>query len=210
MWGFPGGSDSKESSCNAGDLGLIPGLGRSPGGGHGNPLQYSWLENPLGQRSMAGYSPWGQKELDMTEQLSTYSWQNVGYTFLSCVFNRISYLSWWLKPPWKVTHFPLVSPVFMWGIHVDKLLHCFSVVSLSFIREDLGQEPTHSSVIARRIPRDGRAWWAAVYGVAQSQTRLKWLSSNNSHLLHSLPPGCLSTTVLGAMDTKGVEMWSCP
>ena len=43
--GFPGGSDCKESTCNAGDLGSIPGLGRSPGGGHGNPLQYSCLEN---------------------------------------------------------------------------------------------------------------------------------------------------------------------
>ena len=40
--GFPGGSDSKESACNVGDLGLTPGLGRSPGGGNGNPLQYSW------------------------------------------------------------------------------------------------------------------------------------------------------------------------
>ena len=60
--GFPGGSYSKESACNAGDLGLIPGLGRSPGGGHGNPLQYSCLENPHRQRSLAGYSPWGRKE----------------------------------------------------------------------------------------------------------------------------------------------------
>ena len=40
--GFPGGSDGKESACNAGDLGLIPGMGRSPAGQHGNPLQYSW------------------------------------------------------------------------------------------------------------------------------------------------------------------------
>ena len=55
--GFPGGSDGKESACNAGDLDLIPGLGRSPGGGHGNPLQYSCLENPHGQWSLAGYSP---------------------------------------------------------------------------------------------------------------------------------------------------------
>ena len=43
---LPGGSDSQESAYNAGDLGLIPGLGRSSGGGHGNPLQYSCLENP--------------------------------------------------------------------------------------------------------------------------------------------------------------------
>ena len=65
--GFPVGSDGKESICNAGDLGSTPELGRSPGAGHGNPLQYSCLENPPGQRSMAGYSPRGHKELDMTE-----------------------------------------------------------------------------------------------------------------------------------------------
>ena len=47
--------------------GSVPGLGRSPGGGHGNPLQYSCLENLHGQRSLAGYSPWGRKESDMTE-----------------------------------------------------------------------------------------------------------------------------------------------
>ena len=50
----------KNPSANAGDVrdvGSIPGLGRSPGGGHGNPLQYSCLENPRGQRSLAGYSP---------------------------------------------------------------------------------------------------------------------------------------------------------
>ena len=45
--GFPGGLDSKESPCNVGDLGSIPRSGRSPGGGHGNPLQYSCLENSL-------------------------------------------------------------------------------------------------------------------------------------------------------------------
>ena len=55
--GFPGDLDSKESACNVGDLGLTPGLGRSPGEGHGNPLQYSLLENPHGQRSLVGYSP---------------------------------------------------------------------------------------------------------------------------------------------------------
>ena len=54
--------------------GLIPGLRRSPGGGNGNPLQYSCLENPHGQRSLVGYSPWGCKESDMTEWLSTAQW----------------------------------------------------------------------------------------------------------------------------------------
>ena len=60
--GFPGDSDGKESSCNAGDMGLIPELGRSPGGGQGNPLQYSCLENPM-ERSLVGYSPWGCKRV---------------------------------------------------------------------------------------------------------------------------------------------------
>ena len=117
--GFPGSSVGKESACNAGDPGSIPGLGwspgegigyplqyswaslvaqlvknplamrenpgsipgsgRSPGGGHGNPLQYSCPENPHGQRSLVGYSPWGHKESDTTGQpslsrlLSVYS-----------------------------------------------------------------------------------------------------------------------------------------
>ena len=67
--GFPGGSDGKESACNVGDLGSIPGLGRFPGGGHGNPFQYSCLENPHGQKSLVGYSPWGCKESDTSELL---------------------------------------------------------------------------------------------------------------------------------------------
>ena len=47
LWGFPCGSAGKESVCNAGDLGLVPGLGRSPGEGNGYPLQYSGLENSM-------------------------------------------------------------------------------------------------------------------------------------------------------------------
>ena len=61
--GFPGGSDGKESACNVGDLGSIPGLGGYPGEGHGKPLQYSCLRNSHGQRSLVGFSPWGHKEL---------------------------------------------------------------------------------------------------------------------------------------------------
>ena len=60
----------KESACNAEDLGSIPGLGRSPKEWHSNPLQCSCLENTHGQRSLAGYHPWGCKELYMTERLS--------------------------------------------------------------------------------------------------------------------------------------------
>ena len=55
--GFPGGSNDKESACNAGDLGLIPELGRSPGEGNGNPLQYSCPENSV--ESLMGYTVHG-------------------------------------------------------------------------------------------------------------------------------------------------------
>ena len=68
--GFPARSAGKESTYNAGDLGSIPGSGRSPGGGYGNPLQYSCLEYPHGQRSLANYSPWSHIELDTTEKLT--------------------------------------------------------------------------------------------------------------------------------------------
>ena len=60
-----------ESACNGGHLDSIPGLEKSPEVDHGNPFQYSCLENPHGHRSLAGYSPWGCKESDTTEQLIT-------------------------------------------------------------------------------------------------------------------------------------------
>ena len=76
--GFPGGSNGEECTYNVGDLGSISGLGRSLGGGPGNPLYYSCLENPHGQRNMAGYSPWSCQQFNMTEQLSTAQDQFLG------------------------------------------------------------------------------------------------------------------------------------
>ena len=65
IWGFPGGSDGKEYACTARDLDVIPGLGRSSGGGHDNPLQYSCLENPMDRGAWWAKSM-GHKELDAT------------------------------------------------------------------------------------------------------------------------------------------------
>ena len=65
--GFPGGSDCKESACNAGDQGLIPGLGRSPREGNGNPLQLFLPGEFHGQRRLVGYSLWSYKKSDTTE-----------------------------------------------------------------------------------------------------------------------------------------------
>ena len=68
--GIPWWLKLQESACNGGDPGLIPGLERSPGEENGNPLQYSCLENPHGQKSLVGYSSWGHKESDITERLT--------------------------------------------------------------------------------------------------------------------------------------------
>ena len=83
MLGFRGGSAGEESACSAGDLGLIPGLGRAPGEGKGYPLQYSGLENPKDC-----YSPWGCKELDTTEGLSLSL--NSSHSVL-CIHPRLSF-----------------------------------------------------------------------------------------------------------------------
>ena len=64
--GFPGGSVVRNLPANAGDAGSIPGLGRSPGEGNDNPLQYFCLGNPMDREAWSGHSPWGQKEADTT------------------------------------------------------------------------------------------------------------------------------------------------
>ena len=65
--GFPGGSENKESACNAEDTGSVPGLGRSPGEGHGNLLQYSCLENPIDRGTWWATVRGVSKELDTTD-----------------------------------------------------------------------------------------------------------------------------------------------
>ena len=60
---FPGGLDGKVSAFNVGDPGSILGSGRSPGGGNGNPLQYTCLEKSHGRRSLVGYNPWGSQKV---------------------------------------------------------------------------------------------------------------------------------------------------
>ena len=132
---FPGGSGGKESVCNVGNLGSVPGLGRSPGGGPGNPLQYSCLENPHGQRNLAGYSPWGHKELDTTEQLSIHA-QTEGFPDGSVVKNLPTMQESQGTQVWSLGH---EDPV----------------------EEGMA---THSSILAGRIPIDRGAWQSTVHG----------------------------------------------
>ena len=81
--GFPGGSDGKEFACNAGDMDLIPGSGKSPGEG-GNPLPVFLSRESHGQRSLAGYSPWCCQESNMTE------WLTLPYMYV-CMYITVSY-----------------------------------------------------------------------------------------------------------------------
>ena len=89
---FTCGSDSKESTCNAGDLGLIPSLGRSPAERNGYPHQYSCLENSMNRGAWPGYSPQCCKEPNMTKQFNTFTF------FISSVqsFNRVQLF----ETPW--------------------------------------------------------------------------------------------------------------
>ena len=130
------------------DVGSIPESGRS-GGGHGNPPKYSCLQNPNGQRSLVGCSPWGSKESDMTE-----------------------------------------------GLHFQ--------FSLSCIGEGNGNALQCSCL---ENARDGGAWWAAVYGVAQSRTGLKRLSSSSSsNFLERGLEGCTEDYQFWLfLGSKGVE-----
>ena len=119
--GFPSGSAGKESACNAGDLGSIPGLGRSPGEGNGNPLQCSWLGNPRGGGAWwaavygVAQSPTRLKQLSSSSSSKSYigllrpfSWQRI---CLQC--GRPGFNPWFGKIPWKRKWQP--TPVFLPG-----------------------------------------------------------------------------------------------
>ena len=113
------GLSGKESACRAEDLGSIPGPGRSLEGGHGNSLQYSCLEKPHGWRSLACYSPWGCKESDMTEQLSTAQhnlprWLSGKESACQCRRHRRCRFDLWIgNIPWSRKWQP--TPVFLPG-----------------------------------------------------------------------------------------------
>ena len=80
--GFPGGSDGEESICSAGDLGSIPGLGRSPGGGQSNPLQYSGLENPMDRGAWrAAILGVAKSQIGLRNQHNTQLFSNVLLVF---------------------------------------------------------------------------------------------------------------------------------
>ena len=134
--GFFGGSESKESSCDAGDLGWIPGSVRSSREENGNPLQHSCLEKSLVQRSLAGYTPWGCKQLDLQDmtELLTLSLFTSGIWMFAVVISDIQpspvnfdYMDFMLKNIiWKTVVFLIYWSVFKfcaWKINMNLYGH---------------------------------------------------------------------------------------
>ena len=158
-----GSSDGNKSACNIGDTCLMSGSGRSAGEGYGNPLQYSSWRIP------------GTEE---PGQLQSMGLQKLGHDSVTNTF-PIIYVSVWRRQ-WHPT--PVLLPgesqgrgslvgCRLWGgTESDTTERLHFHFSLSCIGEGKGN-PLQCSCVEN--PRDGGAWWAAVYGVAQSQTRLK-------------------------------------
>ena len=113
---FPGGSNGKVSACSVGDPGSIPGLGRSPGEGNANPLQYSCLENSMdweAPQSLVGYSPWGRKESDTTEQLH--------FRFSSSLSSNVTSPQKTVSFGWRFSSTPVI---------LDPIIPFFSLVTI--------------------------------------------------------------------------------
>ena len=111
--GFPGGSEVKESACSAGDLGSIPGLGKSPGEGNGNPLQYSCLENPMDGgawwATVHGVAKSQTRLSDFTAQVQFMLWNMPSVLF--CSVKSLSRVRLFATP-WTVAHQAFLSMEF--------------------------------------------------------------------------------------------------
>ena len=201
--GFPGSSAGTKSTCSAGDSGLIPGCGRSAGEGIGYPLQYSWasLVAQLVKNPPAMGEIWVQS-LGSEDALEKGKGEVHGLyrPLLRCISQstagpvECSPLHQWMASHCGHLHFKertfskSVNTfdnnhmwclfLIWWYLTILRVGHDWaSSLSLSCIGEGNGN-PLQCSCLEN--PRDGGAWWAAVYGVAQSRTRLKWLSSSNN------------------------------
>ena len=173
--GFPDSSVGKESACNSGDLGSIPGLGRPPGEGKGYPLQYSGLENAMGCIVHEVAKSWTWLS-DFHFHCNT--WFHLIFLFThDFFFITRSVLQVYNMP---VLDLSLSKPcALLTGTDLIFTItqgHDWSDFACMHALEK--EMAAHSSVLEN--PRDRGAWWTAVYGVTQSQTWLKWLSSSSS------------------------------
>ena len=165
----------KESVHNAGDLGSIPGLGRSPGERYGYPLKYSCQENPMDRGAWQVTVHGVAKSWTWLKQLTLLYWSIIVHPEKEMAPHS-STLAWkipWMEEPGRLQSMGLL------GSDTTEQFHFH--FSLSCIGEGNGN-PLQCSCLEN--PRDGGAWWAAIYGVAQNRTRLKPLSSSSSSAPH--------------------------
>ena len=160
--GFPGGSEVKAFACNAGDLGLIPGSGRSPGEGNGNPLQYSCLRNPMDR---GDWWPTVHRVAKSGTRLSD--------------FTLLSLFSHWASQVVLVVKNPPVN--------VGEVTDSSLIPGLGRSPGGGHGNPFQYSCLENSIVRV--AWWVTVHRVSKSWTRLKWLSTHSfSHWLERKYP----------------------
>ena len=168
--GVPGGSDGKESACNDGDLGSVSGLGRSPGEGNGNLLQYFCLENLMDRGAWRATFHGVAKSWTWLSEFHFTSFIIVSYSVVTekAMAPHSSTLAW--KIPWTEEPGRLQSMGSLESDTPERLHFHFSL-----LRIEGNGNPLQYSCLEN--PRDGGAWWAAVSGVAQSRTWLKRLGS---------------------------------
>ena len=145
MLGFPGGSAGKESTCDAGDLNSIPGLGRSPGEGKGYPRQYSGLEKSIA---------WGSKESDRTERLSLSFFQ---------VALVVSHSLW----PWTIAHWAPLSMGFCRQEYWSELPQCYMSIITSIKMK--WNKQYQKGELNKRL-----SWGYCPWGKLQSNIDLYW------------------------------------
>ena len=123
---FMGWDSGKESACQCRDMGSIPGLGRSPGVGNGTPLQCSCLENSMDRGALRAHSPWGCKELDMTERLN---WTELSMQPCKHLMAQLYSISQHNLVPWMTAGTPKrpghPSCCDLGGLFPSDLLHCW-------------------------------------------------------------------------------------
>ena len=121
---FSGGSDSQVSACNAGDLGSIPGVGRSCGGEHGDPLQCSCLKNTHGEMSFVGYSPWDHKELDIYILYIFIIYTYIIYINNICYMPILKYFEIYIILYFFCVFLPPLNIICFCQVHITSVLYC--------------------------------------------------------------------------------------
>ena len=170
----------RESSCSGGKLGLIPGVGRPPGGGHGYPLQYSGLENSHGQRNLVGH---GVAELDTTEQQSTaHSTTKSAILSLGKGIRSSNSISITFFCSNSDISFPLTSSFFLTEVLEVQTCICsiyFTLVYTGWFKIFFESIFFSQNMFANYLHQD-QAWYSLKMHISQLYSRSEWVSNSGN------------------------------